>query len=121
MELLTTARNSLVAVLKPLIDADPIAVRYTEFGAEVAPPATVIGPPIVNWTSYGLAPTDIDFQVFIVVAFNERTVETLMALVEPVQAALERIPGVTVVQAQPTTYAPADLPCYMLTANVPLS
>ena len=119
MEQLKAAHDEIVTALKTL---SPIKLRYSPFGANgLQPPAVVLGPPSVNLTTYAGEPTDADFGVFIVVAFDDRTVESLLGFIEPVTEALEAIPGVVVQTIQPTTYAPADLPCYLLTINAALS
>lgn len=120
MQRVKDMRAVIESTLKPLVDGD-YKLRNVPFGAAVQPPATVVGPPIINWTAYDDEPTDADFAVYVVVAFDERTVDNLIDYAEPVVAALETIPGVAVTSVAPTTYAPADLPCYMITLNASLS
>lgn len=119
IDLVKQAKADLEAVLKPLVDT--LGVRNVPFGATVQPPVTVVGPPAIRWSGYGTDATEADFSVFVVVARDDRTIERLLDVLEPIVQAIETIAGATVGDVQPTVYAPAELPCYLLPVNVSLS
>lgn len=97
-------------------------VQVAPLGAELTPPAVVIGPPRLEWVANCPGPTTALFSVFVIVALSDRALEQLYELAPAVADAIEaNTPGV-VLSADPGTYngGTGDLPAYVLTTEYPL-
>lgn len=101
---------------------------HTDMGAPVDPPASIVGPPALTWSGHGDGPNLARFVVYVVMAADERALETLWELVPAVVAALENYPGADITvrpgedQAVPGRWpaGAADLPAYEITCEVTL-
>lgn len=101
---------------------------HRDLGANVTPPAALLGAPALGWRSFcGPQPTSARFVLFIVVDATERALEDLWALVPKVATAVEQEMKSAAVQdgpsaAMPTTWNSAgiELPAYELTIEVDL-
>lgn len=97
-------------------------VEVYPLGAPITPPAVVIGPPRMEWSTSCPGPTAAFFTAFVVVALTDRALEQLYELAPAVAGAIEaNTPGV-VLRADPGTYnaGTGDLPAYALTVEYPL-
>lgn len=118
------AAEALEAALKTVVyEEHPIRV-YRDLGANVNPPAAVLGAPELSFESGCPEPTDARFRVFVVVRADDRAPERLWELVPLVSAAIyELSDGVVVSPATPTLFQSGnvDLPAYEVPAEVPLT
>lgn len=92
---------------------------YRDLGANVDPPATLLGPPQLKWEAYCSDPTSAQFMVYLVVPAKDRAIEQLWDLVPKVAEALDESDAV-VRRADPGTFnaGGSDLPSYELTVEV---
>lgn len=120
MGLLAAATQSLRDALTDF----PGAHLQPDFGPNVDPPALVIGPPALQWESGCPVPTEARFLVYIVVTNDDRFMDRLDELIEPVAAAIDATRDAVVIRADPgrwpTQTATGDLPAYELTVEVAL-
>lgn len=95
---------------------------YRDPGANVAPPAVVLGPPLLRWEGFRAGPTSATFTVFLVTAADDRALERLWQWVPVVAEALDEVTDAATSTATPGTFPAggADLPCYQLQAEVSL-
>lgn len=101
------------------------AVRvYPDPGASIDPPAAVIGPPQLSWSTFATEPTQATFLVHVIVAADDRALPALWDLVPAVSAAIAgATPDRFVVQrAEPSVWSAggADLPAYLVTVDTTL-
>lgn len=94
---------------------------YTDLGASVNPPCIMLGPPALEWEGVCVGPTSARWLVYVIVPADERAMERLWELVEPVADAIDGTPAV-VIRADPGVYAAGtqDLPCYEFQVEVSL-
>lgn len=95
---------------------------YIDPGASLDPPAALVGPPRLEWQAYCDGPTSGRFLVIVAVKPDDRAMERLWELVPLVAAALETVPDVTVIRADPGVWTSGgtDLPSYEITTEVSL-
>lgn len=116
------------AKLKAALDTVALEVEtlrvHTDPDAVLDPPAVVIGPPVLTWSSYcvGSDPDEAKFPVVLAVKADSLAMERLWELVPTVAAALESVRDVTVSTAEPLTWGPPDksFPAYRFTVSVAL-
>jgi hypothetical protein len=93
-------------------------------GANITPPATVLGVPALRWEALDVSPTSARFIVYAIVDPDERAPERLWDLVELVSAAIDENTDGVVISAEPAGYVSGSgatpLPCYEITVEVPL-
>lgn len=100
------------------------AVRVFPLGASVTPPAVVVGPPRLEWSTNCAAASNATFSVFVIGALDDRAIEGLLDLAPLVAAAIEEGTPAVVLSADPGTYTSAgsgELPAYELTVEYPIS
>lgn len=118
------ASAELVTALKTVVyDGYPLSV-YTDLGANVNPPAVVLGVPILEFASGCPEPTDARFRVFVVVKADDHAPERLWELVPLVSTAIyEQSSGVVVTPATPMPFQSGnvDLPAYEVPAEFALT
>lgn len=92
-------------------------------GANVAPPAALVGPPRLTWGGFGSDPTGAEFVVIVMVPASARAMSELWALLPLVTAAIEDIPTAVVRQASPGSWRTGgtELPCYEIQIEVSLN
>ena len=96
-------------------------IRYQpDFGSKVDPPSTQVGPPALIWEAHCDAPTSARVTVFLIVAAEERAVDSLLDLLPVVTEAIESVPDAVVVEATPGAFNAGgiELPCYAITTEV---
>lgn len=95
---------------------------YRDPGANIVPPATILGPPALNWEGGCVGPTSARFLVYAVVPSAEDSVERLWDLVVDVAAAIDEQTSAVVVLANPAVYmsGTTPLPCYEIQVEAPL-
>lgn len=108
------ARLSLMATLGTVKGVRVV----TDPGQAVDPPALVIVPPTLTYDVYAPGPSDAKFQVPLVVAGDERAVETLEALLPAVEQAIYASEDAALTGAQSGHWGTPPLPCYLLTIEV---
>lgn len=120
-----TVREAAEA-LETALEAVPKLQVYRDPGANVDPPAAVLGPPSLAWETYGdgtgVYPTSATFPVYVVTAADDRSLERLWELVPEVAAALESVADAVTPTADPGAYntGGVQLPCYEILAEVSL-
>lgn len=95
---------------------------HRDLGANVDPPALVLGPPALTWEGVCLEPTEARFLVYVVVRADEYALERLWALVPQVSEALDGVTDAAVRRADPGSYPSAgvDLPAYSIQVDYAL-
>lgn len=95
---------------------------YADLGAVLEPPAAVLGPPALTWSTPSDEPTGATFLIYVCVESGERSLEQLWDLVPVVAAALDDVRDVDVIRADPGSYTNAgvDLPAYVITVEMEL-
>lgn len=118
---MSAVKDRAVELLAALRGVEDVRA-YDDPAAVIDPPGVVLGPPALVWETGGSAPTTARFLVYVVVGAAERAIERLWELVPVVAAALDTMPGVTVMQADPATYPTGgpELPCYQIQIEVSL-
>lgn len=124
---MSTVKEAAEELLAVLGTVEGVRV-YGDLGANLSPPALLLGPPALGWRSFcGPAPTSARFVVFVVVDASARALEELWELVPAVATAVEQgMPSAAVqdgsAAAMPTTWniAGVELPAYQLTIEVDL-
>lgn len=112
------AAEALEAALREVAD-----VRvFRDAGANVDPPAVILGAPALTWEGVCLEPTEARFMVHVVVKANERALETLWELIPLVSEALDGVSDASVRRADPGTYPSggSELPAYAIQVDVAL-
>lgn len=105
--------------LTSVLQAVPGVRVYTDMGQAVDPPAVVIPPPSLTYDAYRPTPTEASFKVALVVAQDDRAVERLFALLDPVQQAIYDSEFAAMsAAAEPGSWGSNPLPCYLLTIEV---
>jgi len=115
-----TASDTIVAALNAV---EGMTGRATsDLGATVNPPALVLGPPALMWEGVCDGPTSARFLVYAVESVDERALVRLWVLVPLVAAALDALPDVSVIRADPGAYLAGgpELPCYEIQIEVSL-
>lgn len=99
-------------------------LRLHLVGEQVTPPAVIVGVPPFEPLGMCSGPASAVFPLYVVVDLNDRSLERLWELVPAVWSAVEDNTDGVVRRADPGTYvagAGADLPCYELAVEYPLS
>jgi hypothetical protein len=123
---MTTRIQDAVAALKTaLVTVEQLDKRvYEDPSATVIGVGALLGPPTVEWGSYGQGapPTAATFVVHLAVPFDQYATARLYELVEPVVTAIEANPLFTVASASPALIQQGgtQLPTYALTVDVGL-
>lgn len=116
--MIAEAANELVAALKTV----PGLRVSLLTGDALNPPVAVVGPPSVEFGSYGgAAPTSMTFTVNIAVAMDSRALGKLWHFVTHATAAVEQNTDSVVTAATPgiLPVGGSDLPSYQLTVDYP--
>lgn len=116
------ARAELGEALKALA-AEPHQFRYYDnLGANIDPPATLVGLPRLAWESGCGEPTSATFLVYLVVPLDDRAVDRLQDMLPVVVDAIESVPDAVVTTATPlvSPFGGRDLPAYEITVEVSL-
>ena len=96
---------------------------YRDPGAPIQCPAVVIGPPELDFDSYGKGPTNARFLLYAIVDANERAVEILWEFVEEVANIIDSATDAVVLKASPAVFVTAgniELPCYEIIVEAAL-
>jgi len=95
---------------------------YADPGADVRPPAAVLGPPSLVWESVCTDPSGARFLIYVIQQVDERALERLWDLVPLVAEALDAVPDMAVTRADPGSYSSGgtDLPAYLIQVEVSL-
>lgn len=117
-ELITEAAEALVAALQTV---DGVR-SYTDLGAVVDPPATILGPPALSWQGIGSTPAEARFLVIVAEQADDRAMPRLWDLVPRVAEALEDVQDAVVISATPGSWTTGgtELPCYEITVEISL-
>jgi hypothetical protein len=93
-----------------------------DVGKTLDPPSLVLGPPALMWQGVCSGPTSARWLVYAVVPADERALERLWELVPAVADALDALPDVSVIRADPGAYVNGgvELPCYEIQIEVSL-
>ena len=92
-------------------------------GVPVDPPAAIVGPPRLTRGRYNtVEPTEATFQVAVVVAWSEYTLDELLRLEPLVSAAIYEHTGAAVGDSSPGSWnaGGVDLPAYLIDVVFPL-
>lgn len=111
------ARDRLLAGLR----AVPKVRVGTDLGA-VDPPALVVGPPRLTPEAYGPALSTASFVVALVAPANDRALDVLLDLVQPVSDAVWDVDGAVVTDCTPGTWpvGAQSLPAYLIDVEMSL-
>lgn len=107
------ARAVVEAALRTVKDVRVVL----DMGQAVDPPALVLVPPTLTYDVYGPGPDAASFQVPLVVAGDDRAIETLERLLPLVEQAIYDSDA-ALTGAQPGNWGSPPLPCYLLTIEV---
>lgn len=119
----TEAVKARLVELRAALDKlKPHGIRRAELGANVDPPAVVLGPPQLTWDAYVSVPTSARLVVYLSVALDDRSMDKLLDLLPLVTEAIESVKDCVVTLATPTAYTAgnSDLPAYEITVEVAL-
>lgn len=97
---------------------------YDDPGANLDPPATIVGPPLLEYAGApGPDPVNGKFLVVLAVVSDERAMVRLWELLPRVIDAIESVGPAVVGQASPGTWrtGATDLPCYEIQVEMSLS
>jgi hypothetical protein len=119
---MTTVIADAAGEISEALDAIPDLPTHIDPGANIQPPATVLGPPALRWETGLIGPTSARFLIYVIVPADDRAVERLWELVVTVADAIDATSAV-VLTADPATYVvgTTSLPCYELVVEVPLN
>lgn len=94
---------------------------YSDPAAQFAPPALLVSPPRLTWTTDGLAP-QAQFLAFLMVKVDDRAIETLLRLLPLVAEAIDDVPDAVVREAFPAVWrtGTTELPSYEIQIEVSL-
>lgn len=96
---------------------------HVDPGALVIPPTVVLQPPSLTWNLAQLEPTEAVFELLLVVAQSDRSLDEIFRLLPLVVEALEDSDSTAVVRtAEPGTFLAGNtpLPCYRVRTEVAL-
>jgi hypothetical protein len=86
-------------------------------------PAIYVAPPLLGFTNFSQsAPTDAEFQLYLILAANDYAIEKMDDVINDVVAAIWEIPNAVITKGIPGIYpsGSVDLPAYLLTCEVSL-
>lgn len=117
-EVLTEAAEALVAALETVDGVRP----YTDIGAVMDPPCSILGPPTLTWRGVGSTPAEARFLVIVAEVADDGALPRLWDLVPRVVEALEDVQDAVVISAAPGSWTTGgtDLPCYEITVEMAL-
>lgn len=107
------AYDELAGVLRK----HPTARLYDDPGAAIDPPAILLVPPELEWSTSSPEPTSASFDLYVIVPQSATAARELMPLVESVVALVE--PVADAVEAVPTALD-GKLPAYLVTVEMEL-
>jgi hypothetical protein len=118
MSAIAEAAATILAALKGIEGVN----ATSDVGKTLDPPSLVLGPPALVWQGVCAGPTSARWLVYVVVPADERALERLWELVPVVAAALDAMPDVSVIRADPGAYVngSGELPCYEIQIEVSL-
>lgn len=118
MSVVTDVRTALNEALKGV---EGVRV-YDDPGANMDPPALLVGPPTLTWEGYGSGPVNARIIVYLVVPENDRALEKLGELVASVADAIDDTSDSVVVRADPglLIVGGQELPSYEVLVEVAL-
>lgn len=113
-----TAAQLIEAALREVEDVDVTA----DLGANLDPPAVILGPPDLAFEAMSSTPTVAAFPVWVVAGADEDAMPRLWALLPAVAAAVDDLDFAAVTVAIPGAYnsGGSDLPAYELTVEAAL-
>lgn len=90
-----------------------------DLGANLAPPAVLIGVPTLRWETPSSEPSSVSYPLYLVVAADSSSSARLLALVPELVAAVDTVPDAAVISAVPGVFlmGGTDLPAYTLTVD----
>lgn len=111
--------DALMAALQTLTGDQ----TYRDPGANIRPPATVLGPPALTWEGMCDGPTSARFLVYAIADAAQAAPETLPDFAVEVAAAIDAVPNAVVLRADPAVYVTGttQLPCYQLSVEASLT
>ena len=94
--------------------------EHTNLSAAVDPPAVVIGPPMLAFDSYTLAPTGARYILYAVVGAGDYAIAELGTFLPKVIEAIGTVDDAGVTEAMPGIWAAANVkfPCYEITVDI---
>jgi hypothetical protein len=118
MSVVTDVRTALNEALRAV---EGVRV-YDDPGANMDPPALLVGPPTLTWEGYGSGPVNARIIVYLVVPENDRVLEKLGELITSVADAIDDTENAVVVRADPGTFIAGsqELPSYEVLVEVAL-
>lgn len=119
MSIVSAAADRLSTALKTVE-----GVRLYDLGANLDPPALVLGMPRLTFGAYCPGQiTGATFPVFLVVAMDDRAQLRLWELAEPVAAAIESVVDAAISGSDPGLYlaGQSELPSYTFTVEMSLT
>lgn len=118
MSVVTDVRAALNEALRAVEGARV----YDDPGANVDPPALIVGPPTLSWDGYGGGPTSARVIVYLIVPSDDRVLERLGELVTEVADVLDAAGEAVVLRADPGTFtvSGSELPSYELLVEMAL-
>lgn len=113
------ARAGLLAALGTV---DELRVE-SDVGAQLDPPAAMVGPPALTFGGPTSDPAGATFVVIVAVAADDRAVDRLFALLPEVTAAIESQTDAVVTGADPGAWQNGStaLPCYEISVEMSLN
>lgn len=99
----------------------------TTVAAPVTPPAVVVGPPRLRWSDYGSSlsgiPTTAQWNIYLVVAQNQYSIDDLLRDVASITNIIERLTEGVVIGCGPGAYPSpvGSLPAYIIVVQMEVS
>jgi hypothetical protein len=123
----TVVADAAALLREALVALDGVS-HVEHFGVNPDPPATLLGPPSLQWGSFDSEPTAARFLVYLVVPAQETSLEEMWALLPLVTNAIDGVRDAVVVRADPGRWATGvagtggaiDLPSYEIQVEVSL-
>lgn len=113
--------NDSWTALKAAVSGIPGVTVYNDPGANIDPPAVVLGLPEATGTgTYNTPlPNELTLQAYLIVASDDTAQDRLVKLLDQLSEVVFDATDFVVTQAQPGTWqtSKTDLPCYVLTVQ----
>lgn len=113
--------NAAWAALRMAVAGIPGVTVYTDPGANIDPPAVVLGLPDLsgNGTYSTPLPNELTLHLYLVVTEDDTAQDRLVKLLDQLSEVVFDATDFVVTQAQPGTWQTSntDLPCYVLTVE----
>jgi len=95
---------------------------YEDPGANMDPPAVLVGPPSLTWEGYGANPSSARIIIYLIVPADDRVLERLGDLITSVAGAIDDTQNAVVLRADPGTFTVGgqELPSYEVLVEVAL-